>query len=146
MLERQRELERAQGYRGPVTRYLGQIETIGEAGLVMRDMCITLMLLAGVLVASWRWSGVMSIFASVAVAVPALLLLLVRTRAAGVFLLTTVAVTAFVALFVTRVYVLWPLLFWGVVLAAAHRASKAAFKLYEYSIYPGQAPRGGGGA
>jgi hypothetical protein len=133
MFDRQQELEKAQGYRGPATRFFGPIDDVSEAASVLRDMCLSLFLLAGLLLASSIRAGLVAVAASFVIAVPAALLLFLRSRPFAVALLIAVAALSTAALVLGWIRGIFAILFWVCVLQVAGRASRAAFKLHEFS-------------
>jgi len=145
MFDRQQELERAQGYRGPATRFFGPIDDAAEAASVLRDMCLSLFLLAVLLLGSSVRAGLVAVGASLAIIVPAALLLFFRNRAFAVGLFAAVAVLTTAALVLGWIHGIFAIIFWVCVLQVAGRASRAAFKLHEFSA-AGAASRVGDGA
>jgi hypothetical protein len=131
MFERQQELERQQGFRGPATRYFGPLEDRAEALLVVRDMSLTLLLVSAVLLMLlWRagWRG--ALFASI-LAAPAVLLLVTKSRPAAVCLATAAVGLAVWALIRSGQPSLIRLFIWLAILAITQRAFRAAFKAHE---------------
>jgi uncharacterized membrane protein (DUF485 family) len=75
MFERQQVLEKAQEYRGPATRFFGPIESASDAALVLREMCVSLLWVAVlVLVTAFR-TGWLAVGVAGAIALPAVLLI-----------------------------------------------------------------------
>ena len=137
MFEQQQELERAQGYRGPATRFFGPLDDVTTAGLAVRDMSIALLVFPGLLlISNWRagWNAALVVGA---LAVPALLLLATRSRAAAVLVAIAAVALASWALILNQTFGLWPLLIWVGVLGITQRAFRATFKLHEYSKQQG---------
>jgi hypothetical protein len=131
MFEHQQELERAQGFRGPATRFFGPLQDQGEARLVVRDMSISLLLISAVLLALlWRagWRGV--VFASI-LGVPAAILLVTKSRTAAVLLAIAAVGLAVWTLIRSGQPNLIRLLIWLGILAITQRAFRAAFKANE---------------
>ncbi|HTO86130.1 MAG TPA: hypothetical protein VMR54_01195 [Thermoanaerobaculia bacterium] len=131
MFERQQELERAQGYRGPAIRFFGPLDNATEAGLVLRDMSVAILLVALLVIVANRRAGWVAAAAAAALAIPAALLWLTRLRVVAVFLLIATAAMATWVLVGSRTYGLWQLLMWVGILLIAQRASRATFKRHE---------------
>src|SRR5262245_58512597 len=133
MFEHQQELERAQGYRGPATRYFGPIEDRAEALLVVRDMSATLLLISAVLFALlWRAGWASIVIASI-LAIPSLLLLVTKSRAAAILLAAGAVGLAVWVLIRSGQPSLIRLLIWLGILAITQRAFRAAFKAHEFA-------------
>ena len=85
MFEAEVARERAQGHRGPFTRFAGPISDPAEASRVIREMSLGLFILAALQVAVGfsQWP-LLAVIMGLIIAVPAALLLLTRHRAAAV--------------------------------------------------------------
>jgi hypothetical protein len=130
MFERQQELEREQGFRGPATRYFGPLDDPAEARLVIRDMSVTLLLVAGVLLAMlWRAGWAALVIASV-LALPSVLLLLTKSRPAAVVLAASAVGLAVWILIRGGQPNMYRLLVWLGILAITQRAFRATFRAH----------------
>jgi uncharacterized protein YndB with AHSA1/START domain len=110
------------------------MESASDAALVLREMCVSLLWVAVlVLVTAFR-TGWLAVGVAGAIALPAVLLLSLRNRAAAIALLIAVAVVAIGLLALGAIRGILVLLFWVAVLQIAGRASRAAFKLHEFSV------------
>ena len=89
MLDGQRRLETAQGFRGPATRFFGPIENT-TATTVIREMCLGLLAIALVVAVASVKARALGAVAGVVIAVPAVALYLSRNRIAAVALLVSV--------------------------------------------------------
>jgi hypothetical protein len=137
VFERQQELERAQGLRGPATRFFGPLDNATEAGFVVRDMSSAILLIALlVLMANRRAGWIAAVSVAAVLAVPAALLWLTRMRAFAVYLLIATAAMATWVLIGSRAYGPWQLAIWVGILLIAQRASRATFR--RHALLKGQ--------
>jgi hypothetical protein len=96
-------------------------------------MSVALLLIAGViLVSNWR-AGWFAVAATCILAVPAVILLLSRSRFAAVLLAVAAVGLATWVLIMNRTIGIWPLLIWFGVLGITQRAFRATFRLHELS-------------
>ena len=134
MLDGQRDLERAQGYRGPATRFFGPIDSASEANIVLREMCVGVMLFSLVVGVSSFRVGVVGVIAALIIAIPAALLFVSRHRAAAIGLVLCATLVFVILLQLRAVRGILPLLLWIALLIMAGRASRATFKLHEFTV------------
>ncbi len=100
---------------------------------MLREMCVGLLLLSLAVGASSVRVGVVGIIAALVMAIPTVLLLVFRHRAAAVALFFCTALLFLVLLQLQSVRRLFSLLFWIASLIMAGRASRATFKLHQFS-------------
>src|SRR5205809_970337 len=129
MLDGQRRPKRAQEFRGPATRLFGPIGSTAEARAVIRAMCLSLLGIGAVVAVSTVQARTLGITAGAFVAVPAAALYLSRSRIAAVALLLSVFYAGIPFVLGIR----GGLFVWFACVFMAGRASRAAFKLRQYS-------------
>ena len=133
MLDGQRRLETAQGFRGPATRFFGPIENTAEATTVIREMCLGLLAIALVVAVASSKARALGILAGVVIAMPAAALDLSRNRIAAVALLVSVFLLSSALLMFGSIRGLGAFFIWFACVFMAGRASRATFKLWQYS-------------
>ncbi len=127
MFEKQLALEKAQGYRGLATRFVGPILDAHEAELVIRETCFILLGISAVFILISVGHGVLNLLFPAVVGLPAGITALTRARAAAVILV--VGTVLFGALYtLVRPAGPWGVVFAVVMVLIAVRASEAAFK------------------
>ncbi len=133
MLNGQRRLETAQGFRGPATRFFGPIEDAAEARTVIREMCLGLLGIALVVAVASVKARTVGIVAAAIIAVPAVALYLSRNRIAAAALFVGVFLLSLTLLMLGSIRGLWAFLIWFACVFMAGRASRATFKLRQFS-------------
>ena len=136
MFERQIALEKAQGYRGPATRFIARVPVGPEARAVVRDMAACILALAALQVLLGISGSPVLVVLGIAIALPAALLFFVHSHVIallqlGWFLLLFVAV---LTLFPPRGAI--ATLSWVALFYLAARASVACARLRQSTAPP----------
>ncbi len=132
MLERQIALEKAQGYRGPATRFFSEIDSLESAELALRDATVALAGLALIWII-WPLSrSSYPLLSAALIAVPAFVLMLWRHPAAAVILFLVSIALPLALLGLRAIPGIWGLLFFVLVFLLASRASRATFKRRQF--------------
>ena len=137
MFEAEVAREKAQGHRGPFTRFFGPITDAEDATRVIREMSLGLLILAALQVlVGFKSSPLISVVVAMFIAVPAALLLVTRHRAAAVAV-AVVGLLLFIEELTLRAAVgsipaIPSILFYVLYLILAARASNAAFLRHRF--------------
>ena len=135
MLERQLALEKAQGFRGPATRFAAPINDLRSAELAIRDACVGLLWISLIFFLILLREGfVLSLIVSAVIALPTVALLVSRHRIAGVATLLVPALALLGTIGAMSGLRLGALAFLIAWLYLAGRACRAAFTRSDFLV------------